>query len=681
MGQDFTVYAYDYSEYETPLVGQGMLSWVLASSSPTPNAPAHQSKTIVTGRVSKNILGLFSKGAQEMLEVKLRLVPVPTIMQSEYLESMQRYRELSNIIPEGFDAQAWTSFVQQNSNLFTNNQRPPPTERSNSSVDHSGIERFHQLLSEGSTPREIPSMNHESPDQSPFPPPSRSTSPNGARLNPQQQQQLPPEQHKRRESEVSVRPSSRASAREPELQRSMIPAIRRGSFQSGYGSGDESVDQPPRKRARIFRADVTGKDDMNIERQPGSLRVAASTAASVRIHRPTPIHLASSSSATGSLEEPIRPPTPISRTAGDFRRNRPAPSLLRESSTQSNTLYMSPYPTGDEPPPTQPPATSPDDNHYQGIFESQFTMPSSPPVIDGRFPTLSSPVLPPLPMPPDSGFMSATLDDLIDEDGCIRTNLDDDSGTPPNECGEKHDADYQPNESAVQETSPVNAPSALAHQADNFLASEGVFDNITKETAPPSLPPQRASTTSRPSSRASIRMAPKLAPAPLSQSEMEQLIHSVSVPASDPVLPPPHGYLQHANSWSGSMSDFPIIGTPAPQPVEDGKSRSGAGARRVRQVQARLDQCIKEGQAPPYCQNCGAIETPTWRRAWSKKIDGTEEDANACLQDPFNLFWEVVEKDDDGKVAKFKVFKKTLVDTDKDFLQILLCNRKWFPIY
>jgi hypothetical protein len=129
------------------------------------------------------------------------------------------------------------------------------------------------------------------------------------------------------------------------------------------------------------------------------------------------------------------------------------------------------------------------------------------------------------------------------------------------------------------------------------------------------------------------------------------------------------------------MSDFPIIGTPAPQPVEDGKSRSGAGARRVRQVQARLDQCIKEGQAPPYCQNCGAIETPTWRRAWSKKIDGTEEDANACLQDPFNLFWEVVEKDDDGKVAKFKVFKKTLVDTDKDFLQILLCNRKWFPIY
>ncbi|KFL63055.1 uncharacterized protein TERG_12689 [Trichophyton rubrum CBS 118892] len=76
LGRDYTVYAYDYSEYETPLVGQGMLSWVLASASPTPNAPAHQSKTIVTGRVCKNT-GLFARGAQETLEVKLRLVPVP----------------------------------------------------------------------------------------------------------------------------------------------------------------------------------------------------------------------------------------------------------------------------------------------------------------------------------------------------------------------------------------------------------------------------------------------------------------------------------------------------------------------------------------------------------------------------------------------------------------------------
>jgi hypothetical protein len=55
LGHDYTVYAYDFSEYETPLVGQGMLSWILASASSTPNAPADESQTMVTGRVCQNM--------------------------------------------------------------------------------------------------------------------------------------------------------------------------------------------------------------------------------------------------------------------------------------------------------------------------------------------------------------------------------------------------------------------------------------------------------------------------------------------------------------------------------------------------------------------------------------------------------------------------------------------------
>ncbi|KAK5054206.1 hypothetical protein LTR16_010716, partial [Cryomyces antarcticus] len=103
LGQDYTVYAYDFSEYETPLVGQGMLSWVLASASSTPTAPAFQSKTMITGRVCKNILGIFCNGIKETLEVKLRLVPVPTCLQSEYIENMDKHRNLRQVMPEGFD--------------------------------------------------------------------------------------------------------------------------------------------------------------------------------------------------------------------------------------------------------------------------------------------------------------------------------------------------------------------------------------------------------------------------------------------------------------------------------------------------------------------------------------------------------------------------------------------------
>lgn len=623
------MYAYDYSEYETPLVGQGMLSWALASASSTPNAPAHQSKTMVTGRVIKNSVGLFSKGAQETLEVKLRLVPVPTTMQSEYLESIQRYREMSNLIPEDFDPQAWTSFIQQHPNLFSSGQSQRSVERTNS-IDRSGIERFHQILSEGSTPREYPGMGHESPVQSPFVPPSRSATPNGMQPRPQP----------RTQTDASGRPSSRASMRESEqLQQRPAAMVRRGSVQSGYGSDDEANEQlPPRKRARVFRVDSVGKEDFNIERQPGSLRVAASTAASVRVHRPTPVTARKSTANPGSLEEPVRPPTPIATRPNVETNRRRVSSALRESSINN---YGSPYSyDGDRP--SEDPATSPEESRYQGIFESQFNMPSSPPIIDGKLPGQSSPALPPMPPMPDSGFMSASLEELIDEDGCIRHNGADDVVSPSDR-----------RENTVHGGKPT----------------EQVMDGSAKEVAQPSLPPQRVSVASRPSSRGSVRQPPKLAPAPMPQRELERL-------ASDPGFPP-GAQLPRQNTWpSAPMSDFSAGGTPVSQPPEEQPVRSGASARRVRQVQARLDQCIREGQAPPYCENCGAIETPTWRRAWSKEIEGNEADAAECLKDPLMLFWEPLEKDENGQVTKFKLYKKSLVDADKEYALILLCNRK-----
>lgn len=623
------MYAYDYSEYETPLVGQGMLSWALASASSTPNAPAHQSKTMVTGRVIKNSVGLFSKGAQETLEVKLRLVPVPTTMQSEYLESIQRYREMSNLIPEDFDPQAWTSFIQQHPNLFSSGQSQRGAERTNS-IDRSGIERFHQILSEGSTPREYSGMGHESPVHSPLAPPSRSTTPNGMQARPQP----------RGQTDASGRPSSRASVQKPEqLQQRPAPMVRRGSVQSGYGSDDEANEQlPPRKRARVFRVDAVGREDFNIERQPGSLRVAASTAASVRVHRPTPVSARKSTGNSGSLEEPVRPPTPIATRPNVEAPRRRVSSALRESSTNN---YGSPYSYDDRP--SEDPATSPEESRYQGIFESHFNMPSSPPIIDGKLPGQSSPALPPMPPMPDSGFMSASLEELIDEDGCIRNHGGDDAASP---------SDRRDN--------PVHGG----------RPTEQSMDGPAKETAQPSLPPQRISATSRPSSRGSVRHPPKLAPAPMPQRELERL-------ASDPALPP-SAQFPRQNTWSSApMSDFLSGGTPVSQPPEEQPVRSGAGARRVRQVQARLDQCIREGQAPPYCENCGAIETPTWRRAWSKEIEGNEADAAECLKDPLMLFWEPLEKDENGQVTKFKLYKKSLVDADKEYALILLCNREY----
>ncbi|RDW63060.1 putative GATA transcription factor (Ams2) [Aspergillus mulundensis] len=697
LGRDYTVYAYDYSEYETPLVGQGMLSWVLASSSPTPNAPAHQSKTMVTGRVCKNVLGLFSKGAQETLEVKLRLVPVPTALQSEYLDSMQKYRELSNVIPHEFDAQAWTDFLRQNPELMASTSQQ--IVQASSPVDHAGIERFHQILSAGSTPREIMPM--------PAHPPYRTTSPTQSALSTAsrvqtpasqfqiQQQEQPasrPQPLERSQSDV-IRPSSSASMRDADFHAYTRSNARRDSIQSGYGSCDDSSEQQPRKRAKLYRAEAPGKSDLNIERQPSSLRVAASTAASVRIHRPTPINPLFTA-AQNSNEEPVRPPTPISDMNHPPRRARPLPSLLRESSTQSNALgtqYNSPYAMSDDHPSVDPTTTSPEESRYQGLFEPSFAMPSSPPILDHAFPARSSPVLPPMTADLDSGFMSAGIDDLLDDELCppldssakplsksqnkpaltVRSAVQ--ASSPVSAIGFPEDrvieiADDQPENVPatvieIPDSRPENVPvTSVEVPASSRPTSEIPTEQQQQVKAPPvAIPRAPRASTSRPSSRASMRQTPKpLAPAPISQSELEQLLSAV--PESDPVLP----------------SDGATAKTPAPTTGnEDGKPRSGTGARRlkqVKQVQLRLERCIREGQAPPYCENCGAIETPTWRRAHSKIFEGSEEDANQHTKDPLVFFWQPVEKNEQGQVIKFKIYKKKLTDEENDFALVLLCN-------
>ncbi|KAL2851489.1 hypothetical protein BJY01DRAFT_116930 [Aspergillus pseudoustus] len=661
LGQDYTVYAYDYSEYETPLVGQGMLSWVLASSSPTPNAPAHQSRTMVTGRVCKNVLGLFSRGAQETLEVKLRLVPVPTAMQSEYLNSMQKYRELSNVIPHEFDAKIWTDFLRQNPDLISPTPQSAP--QPPSPMDHSGIERFHQLLSEGSTPRDISMPNgpfrSTSPAQSALSTTSRVQTPGQFQAY-QQEQPVQRPQPERTQSDV-IRPSSSASMRDADFQTYARPLSRRGSVQSGYGSCEESAEQQPRKRAKLYRADAPGRSDLNIERQPSSLRVAASTAASVRIHRPTPIN-PSITAAQSSNEEPVRPPTPVSGLNSLPRRARPQPSLLRESSVQSLHQYTSPYPISDDQPSMEPNAHSPEESRYQGLFEPSFTMPSSPPILDYGLPTRSSPVLPPMAAEPDSGFMSGGIDDLLDED------LDPTSAAPAEDTAGPPSKNTTSANRTVRSAAQASSPAPVAvipdTQTEPIVINDGPMEKqpqVSKE--PPVAPPRAPKTASRPSSRASsVRPTTHkpLAPAPMSQSELEQLLQSI--PASDPAAPTPTG-------------DSTTVETPAPQPTnKDGKVRSGAGARRVKQVQARLEKCIQDGQVPPYCENCGAIETPTWRRAHSKEITGSEEEANELTKDPAAFFWQALERDEQEKVIRFKVYKKTLAEADQDFDPVLLCN-------
>lgn len=630
-----------------------MLSWVLASSSPTPNAPAHQSKTIVTGRVCKNI-GLFAKGTQETLEVKLRLVPVPTSLQSEYLESMQRYRELSHVIPHDFDAQAWTNFLQANPGLLSASNSQQIQDLDPASVDRSGIEKLQQLLSESSTPMDLSNINHDgfhadSPGHFTNTAPSRTSTPGITRSQSQSQSQ-------KRGNEDMFRPASRASAHTVDLTR---PSGRRGSILSGYGSADEG---PAPKRAKLLRADSADKVNMNIERQPGSLRVAASTAASVRIHRPVPMNPSGLPQLPG--DEPNRPPTPVpSMTLPPIRRRTLQSNLRCES--WSNDQALESYAPPDDRGHSEIPATSPGDRH---ATETPFNMPSSPPIMESHYPQTSSPILQPL-ATHDSGFMSGQLESFIDDDNSNNDNLPEPQTRLSMKANSVHSGPTA-RERPIMSKPPM---------------SDGCVDMNNEEfgLSLPSQQPTRLANSrpcSRPSSRASFKVKP-LAPAPPRTSEME-LSRQPAMPASDPVQPS-----RPIQALTGSstciMSDMPTASTPAPSRPDD-KIPSGAGARRTKQVQARLEQCIMQGTVPPYCENCGAIETPTWRRSWSKVVQGNAEDAEAALNDTKDrslLLWQPVDSEEDGTVTSFKLFKRSVTEADLDYSQVLLCNREFLLVF
>lgn len=114
LGQDYSVYAYDYSELGVPLVGCGMLSWAMT----TVNSNS-ASRVMITGRVCSNSFGFFSNdGVKETLEVKLKLTPVQTFTQAQFVESVHAYNALAKAIPGGFDASAWTNYLNANPNIL-----------------------------------------------------------------------------------------------------------------------------------------------------------------------------------------------------------------------------------------------------------------------------------------------------------------------------------------------------------------------------------------------------------------------------------------------------------------------------------------------------------------------------------------------------------------------------------
>ena len=643
------MYAYDYSEYETPLVGQGMLSWILASASPTPGAPASQSRTMVTGRVSKSGMGLFSDNAQEMLEVKLRLVPVPTSRQNEYLESMKKYRDISQITPHSFDPQAWTSFLQQNP-LFIQQIQQTMQSRSQSPTISSGqgnlygIEQVQRLLSGDRAPQSLGRQ-----------PLSRANSFANAEVG----QQLPrlPSPASSVASTAAAAPKRRGRKPGPNYRG---PKLRRGKKQvppestdPGYGTGDERLEEgPSRKRAKVVQADWDGKQDLG--KQGESLRVAASTAASVRIYQPKAVRPGSNSSL--ALDSQPRAPTPTADISQNIRNPRLPVSksnlgrhtLLVEQSAEPS--YESNAASD------KAPGSSPEKS---AAGSSPLDLASSPPIFLPNSTTHSSPRLPEFTRPfEDSGFISGDFDDLFED-------------------SELRPIDNEDYKVAEQYSKRLDLP---ALPLENSFEQDKSFSEDLSQ-----MPQKQVSDCQKKHDQVSLAGDRPII-------HVASPISIPSVPASDPIWPPT---MSRSQTWSGNdaahaASDIVIsydTSNATERPKSSGRARrrsdtgGQSGVKRKAVIKSKLASSIAAGEVPPFCDNCGAIETPTWRKAWSKIHSGTPEHVRLSEDEGGILAWQTLQTDNKGMICLYRIIKKTLARDDQGFSEMLLCNRMYlFPL-
>lgn len=633
-----------------------MLSWILASASTTPNAPAEESQTMVTGRVCKNILGLFSNGIKETLEVKLKLVPVPTCMQSEYVENMERYHSLSKLMPEGMDYKEWAEFLNANPAIGQLAQPTPRNLPMTDSMSTNAIESFNELIRNNSFHSKH-RMSFSAQD-------TRASSPAMSTVSAYPYQPY-----------SDYRPASQASFHSESAAHSPY-------YPTGNDPSLEQTDEgPPKKRARVTKAKRPKKTTLGPNAE--SLRVTASTAASVRLHRPVPLNASSAVSA----EQVPRAPTPRPRHAGALSNGPrlPAPSLLRNASMDDSRPYVSPY---DSCIFSDNAIDSADDDKGDSPSETPPNMPSSPPLLSqhAASPAPSSPELPMLPPPNDSGFAS-DMASSNNEEGRKAHENGTNSTAPEVRMRKKRDgskrpwSEINPGPSNLLPTSEIRNnqtassrrgtgltpidPDLLKHFLNHYGTNESQQRDVSQsiETLPAGMAPLKEP-----------QMGPT-PPADATASSIPQPELRVGTPSLPLPAPKPARGLARSQTWAGE----PMSDAAGPDDGRAKQPRSGSGARRQTKVliKEKLEQAITKGQLPTFCNNCGQIETPAWRHAYTRLVNGTPQNIELSSKGNAIVAYEIMNPADNDGLPHYRIFKNDLAPDGSEaetFTTLTLCN-------
>lgn len=688
-----------------------MLSWVLASASPTPSAPASQSQTMITGRVCKNILGLFSSnGIKETLEVKLKLVPVPTRSKNEFLQNMAMYRNPSVVMPDGFDNNAWDSFLQAIPvpNMMDDSQMNMGSSISgrgqSARAGTGGVEQLHDMLTPKFEPDDdIFSMGHFN---------SRGGSP--ALSHHSYSAQQPVFDGSRPNSRLSMH--GQQQQQQPQQQQQQ---------QNSFLVDDQGFEEGPApKRARLQQADWNGRGSFGSTAD--SLRVAVSTSASIRGFRPGSI--AGNSSASNDMIP--RAPTP---QPGEKRGGRPlvqtrASNLRRASSASyTNTHQMDPNTMR-----ADSGIYSHDDDAQSSHFSSPSpNLPSSPPEytpIEDAFPP-SSPGLPELPLPTDSGFQSDYYNDAE------QPNLRAPRFANNRRAHSKGQIQFMPLETGPNGEKPVIQTTSRVDEVSQRRAANSVGRRSIDPNLPPSSPTPRpaqphigrsqlqrnhtAPTSRNPSSTPFQLDAPspnnpiesieaQTDSNPLADSTSVMQPPAVPTNASEAPAPPGGPQDQHDNARTSSINLPPrnphsqqgqgpqqgvkrtmaraqtwTAGADSSDVESDGpvgNSRFTAGPERIRAPDPKLVEAVQTGAPVKYCLNCGEIKTCTWRPYWVRTCDGDGAEYYNKKTIGVHLVEPLI-RDHNGVTTRYRIYKQfsRLTPEEKSanvYQQFNFCNRK-----
>ncbi|KPM34356.1 hypothetical protein AK830_g12210 [Neonectria ditissima] len=794
---DYTIYALDYSEPDTPLVGQGMLSWALDSMR---GDWAHHPPKMVTGRVTQNLLAVFGGGNRETLEVRLKLTVAAKVQRREYQPTMdmQAMRPMETAItPAG--AAEWNSFMQSNPQIGHSahvsrvaspalSQGPPPPMKRRDS--------FGPAVHAMPTTQEIPRVAPVPVDPATIPP------------------------------QPSSRPSSRSSRRKQPTGRPRGRPRKKPveGNTSGYEDGTEGEEGPTKKKAKTTKTTKVEKVDKVAPNPfaagPESLRVAASTSGSIRNFRPIAVN--NDNATAGHLQEVPRAPTPVPE-GGPMNippRGGPNGKPRRESSMrqESTPNFVSQYPQPVKRPlsPSQedgrsPESLAPTPNYSEGSPQEIGSSPPLPRAVPftQSSPPPSSPMLPPMPQQGDSNFTNVDIDDLFEEavlqplqEGDMAgkpsvhrvVEVTDSSGIPtqvfqiqdgPDGHGLVHIQNFNtpyptstltglplveappslpplkknvvrprpqnpaskrsrrpsppalaptppPTTDAVDKTVSPAPPPAVAESEPALPAVDDKHTTLTEPgrtpeatltepspapeailAEPPSAPEAVSTTQSSVPAQASrtkplnpprhlsrsqsagplmlptVSASESAGPSSLSQStvadasrattETPAILHrsnstgplSLPIPASDPFGPP------------GPLHDLAIAAySEAPCPPSDALPTPSSPPRfnknqvKKQSIKQRLEAAIANGEMPPFCTNCGAIETPTWRKIWVQDHDGIPEYVEYSEKPGRITAIDILKRDEENRPLSYRLIKKSLCnDDDKTaWLEQLLCN-------